>query len=66
MTLKHLNKRNVSNAGLNGNENHNPNNLNAHVNEKSASHSFESTTVGSSGAAKYLLNNNLHLRPVDT
>lgn len=59
MTLKHLAKRNVSNSGLSGNENHNPNNSGStHLNEKSAAaHSnLESTTVGSSGAAKYLIN----------
>ena len=57
-----------SNNGANGNiENHNPNTTNMKQSttgmmEKSSANSIESTQ-GSSGAAKYLINQ-LHLRPV--
>lgn len=72
MTLKHLAKRNVSNAGIGSNENHNPNNSGMHsINDKGNGsggvgvQSLDSTSVGSTGAAKYLINQ-IHLRPVET
>ena len=63
LKVKHMTKRNVSSTAVNGAgiENHNPN-LTV-IDKNGASNSIENSMQGSSGAAKYLINQK-HLRPV--
>ena len=65
LKVKHMTKRNVSSTAVNGAgvgiENHNPN-LTV-IDKNNGSNSTENTMAGSSGAAKYLINQK-HLRPV--
>ena len=70
MKVKHMAKVKVSSNGINGNiENHNPNSANLKQShgmmEKISPTNNVEGTHGSSGAAKYLINQ-LHLRPVET